>query len=76
MDRGSADVSVSGVLREAHHLVFISKTASENLDMRVDELIKQKISVMLFEFKSLVSIPYVKHFEYCNFLDVIYAATF
>lgn len=52
MDRGPADVSFTGVLREAHHLVFISKT--ENLDMHKDELIKKNIFINAFSrFKIL-----------------------
>lgn len=50
MDRGPADISFSGMLREAHHLVFISKTASKNLDMHMDELIKEQFS---FSFEIL-----------------------
>lgn len=71
MDRGPADVSLSGVLREAHQqLVFISKTVSENLDMQMDELIKEQ------NFSNASSILKLCDLEkHCNLSDTIYAST-
>lgn len=73
MDRGPADVSCSGVLRKAHHLVFISKAASENLDVRAEELIKKaKSQQRCFLSDALVGVIVE---AICNLLDIIPAPT-